>query len=116
VTQQTELIITPATWLNQKDKFATTPANLLNLVGWYGSTHALAMWRKAAEFLAVFQAEHIPGFDPQVERWEPSFAAVEAEVLATASVIIMRLENKELLNGSLGSIAEIGRPRPYDSI
>jgi hypothetical protein len=116
VTQQTELIITPATWPSQKDKFATTPANLLNLVGWYGSTHALAMWRKAAEFLAVFQAEHIPGFDPQVERWEPSFAAVEAEVLATASVIIMRLENKELLNGSLGSIAEIGRPRPYDSI
>jgi len=103
-----DLIITPATWPGQKDSLSRTPTDLLNLVGWYGSTHSAAMWRKATEFLAVFQAEGVPGFDPQIDSWDPTFAAVEAEVMATASVIIIRLENNELLNGSLGSIAETG--------
>lgn len=103
-----DLILTPATWPGQKDNLSRTPTDLLNLVGWYGSTHSAAMWRKATEFLAVFQAEGVPGFDPQIDSWDPSFAAVEAEVMATASVIIIRLENNELLNGSLGSIAETG--------
>lgn len=103
-----ELVVTPATWPSQKDRLDKTPTNLLNLVGWYGSTHAAAMWRKAGEFLAVFKEEDIPGFDPQIEGWDPSYAAVEAEVLADAAVIIIRLENHELLNGSLGSIAEVG--------
>jgi len=105
---KTDLIITPATWTDQKENLGRTATNLLNLVGWYGSTHDAAMWRKANEFLAVFQAQHVAGFDPQIEEWQPSFALTEAEVLATASVIIIRLENNELLNGSLGSIAEIG--------
>jgi hypothetical protein len=77
-------------------------------VGWYGSTHAAAMWRKNRDFLAVFEQAHVPGFDPQIEGWEPAYAVVEAEVLATASVIVIRLENNELINGSLGSIAETG--------
>lgn len=108
MTTNHDLIITPATWPDRKDSLIRTPTDLLNLVGWYGSTHSAAMWRKASEFLAIFQAEGMPGFDPQIDGWDPSFAAVEAEVMATAAVIIIRLENNELLNGSLGSIAETG--------
>jgi hypothetical protein len=104
----TELVITPATWPSQKNDLEKTPTNLLNLVGWYGSTHAAAMWRKAAEFLAVFRRAGVAGFDPQIEGWDPAYAAVEAEVLADAAVIVIRLENHELVNGSLGSIAEVG--------
>ncbi len=104
----TDSVITPATWPAQKEKLARTPTGLLNLVGWFGSTHTSAMWRKAPEFLQIFQRAAVPGFDPQIEGWDPSYAAVEAEVMATASVIIIRLENNELVNGSLGSIAEVG--------
>ncbi|MBE7553243.1 MAG: hypothetical protein HS126_19405 [Anaerolineales bacterium] len=107
-TTPSDLVITPATWPSQKNKLEETPTNLLNLVGWYGSTHAAAMWRKAAEFLAVFRQASVPGFDPQIEGWDPAYAAVEAEVLADAAVIVIRLENHELVNGSLGSIAEVG--------
>jgi hypothetical protein len=104
----TDPVITPATWPTQKDSLATTPSGLLNMVGWFGSTHASAMWRKAPEFLQVFQNNAVPGFDPQIDSWDPSYSAIEAEVMAKVSVIIIRLENHELLNGSLGSIAEIG--------
>jgi|GEM_PF-2327161 len=104
----TDLIITPATWQQHVNKFDRTSTDLLNLVGWYGSTHTAAMWRKDPEFLRVFREHGVIGFDPQLDDWDPSFAAIEAEVLATAAVIIIRLENYELLNGSLGSIAEIG--------
>ncbi|GIK43490.1 MAG: hypothetical protein BroJett011_73230 [Chloroflexota bacterium] len=107
-TTPSDLVITPATWPSQKAKLEKTPTHLLNLVGWYGSTHAAAMWRKAAEFLAIFRQTGMPGFDPQIEGWDPAYAAVEAEVLADAAVIIIRLENHELVNGSLGSIAEVG--------
>jgi hypothetical protein len=105
---KSDLILTPATWPGQKGNLNLTPAGLLDLVGWYGSTHAAAMWRKAADFLAVFKKERTAGFDPQTEGWDPSYAEIEAEVMAIASVIIIRLENNELLNGSLGSIAEVG--------
>jgi hypothetical protein len=102
-------VLTPATWESRKHQLQTTKTGLFQLVGWYGSTHQAAMWRKAVEFLAVFKERHLPGFDPQLtENWSPAYAAVEAEVLAKASVLVIRLENHELLNGSLGSIAEIG--------
>ncbi len=103
-----DMVITPATWNRRIEALEKTPTGLLNLVGWYGSTHTSAMWRKTYGFLNVFQGIGVIGFDPQLDDWDPSFAAIEAEVLATASVIIIRLENNELLNGSLGSIAEIG--------
>ena len=103
-----DFVITPATWSDYHDRLEKTAAGLLNLVGWFGSTHSLATWRKEVEFLEVFQEEEIYGFDPQIDEWDPSFVAIEAEVLAKASVLIIRLENNELLNGSLGSIAEIG--------
>src|SRR5262245_38802118 len=106
--EKPDLVITPATWEPQKERLERTASNLLNLVGWYGSTHASAMWRKAPEFLAPFYEKGIIGFDPQLDDWHPSFAQVEADVFAAASVILIRLENNELLNGSLGSIAEIG--------
>ncbi|MBI1880007.1 MAG: hypothetical protein HYR94_17615 [Chloroflexi bacterium] len=102
------LIITPATWPSQKGNLDQTPTDLLNLVGWYGSTHTAALWRKAGDFWTVFQKEGMPGFDPQIDSWDPAYAEIEAEIMATASVIIIRLENNELLNGSLGSIAEVG--------
>ncbi len=105
---QSNLVITPATWSQRINTLAKTPTGLYNLVGWYGSTHGAAMWRKADEFLELFERMNVIGFDPQVDEWEVFYAAVEAEILATASVIIIRLENNELLNGSLGSIAEIG--------
>jgi hypothetical protein len=102
------LVITSATWKEQAPNLMRTPTNLLDLVGWFGSTHASAAWRKEASFLEIFQKEQVVGFDPQIDDWEPSFARIEAEVLADASVLVLRLENNELLNGSLGSIAEIG--------
>jgi hypothetical protein len=108
VTTPSDLVITPATWPSQKNRLEKTPTHLLNLVGWYGSTHAAAMWRKAGEFLAVFRQAGVAGFDPQIEGWDPAYAAVEAEVLADAAVVVIRLENHELVNGSLGSIAEVG--------
>src|SRR5262245_54617 len=97
-----DLIITPATWEHQKARLGHTATGLLNLVGWYGSTHASAMWRKAPVFLAPFCEKGVAGFDPQIDDWRPSFTQIEAEVAATASVILIRLENNELLNGSLG--------------
>ena len=103
-----DLVITPATWHQHVHKFDKTETDLLNLVGWYGSTHTAAMWRKDPSFLRVFREQGVVGFDPQLDDWDPEFAAIEAEVLAKASVIVIRLENNELLNGSLGSIAEIG--------
>jgi hypothetical protein len=107
--KQTDLVLTPVTWPKQADSLPQTSTGLLHVVGWFGSTHSAAMWRKAPEFLSVFQDCQIHGFDPQLEGfWDPSFAATEAQVLATAAVIIIRLENNELLNGSLGSIAETG--------
>ncbi|GIK43647.1 MAG: hypothetical protein BroJett011_74800 [Chloroflexota bacterium] len=107
--KQPDLVITPVTWPQQADSLRKTSTGLLHAVGWFGSTHSSAMWRKANEFLAVFQDRQIPGFDPQLEGvWDPSFAVTEAQVMATADVIVIRLENNELLNGSLGSIAETG--------
>ena len=106
--EKAEVVITPATWKQRVDTLEKTPTNLRNLVGWFGSTHALAMWRKAYEFLDVFRGMDVTGFDPQIDGWEEFYIAIEAEAMATASVIIIRLENNELLNGSLGSIAEIG--------
>jgi hypothetical protein len=103
-----DLVLTPATWTTQKSGLTQTRTGLFNLVGWYGSTHASALWRKAPEFLQVFRTAAIPGFDPQIEGWDPSYTAIEAEVMAMASVVIIRLENNELVNGSLGSIAEVG--------
>jgi hypothetical protein len=104
-----DLVITPATWETQKFHLQKTNTGLFHLVGWYGSTHSAAMWRKAVEFLAIFKDRAMPGFDPQLmDTWSPAYAAIEAEVMAHASVIVIRLENHELLNGSLGSIAEIG--------
>ena len=95
-----ELVITPGTWSQHKQSLTVTKTGLLNMVGWYGSTHTQAMWRKEPQFLAEFEAQHIVGFDPQlVGSWDPSYTIVEAEVLATASVVVIRLENNELLNG-----------------
>ncbi|MDX1522157.1 MAG: hypothetical protein R3264_11055 [Anaerolineae bacterium] len=102
------VVVTPATWPQKVETLSQTPSGLFNAVGWFGSTHASAMWRKAPEFLAVFKDRGVFGFDPQIDDWDPSFATVEAEVLASAAVIIIRLENHELHNGSLGSIAETG--------
>ena len=104
------MIITPTEWKSQKKLLEQTPKDLLHMVGWFGSTHTQASWRKDQDFLAVFKREQIPGFDPQVGAgdWDPSYAKIEAEVLANTSVLIIRLENNELLNGSLGSIAEVG--------
>ncbi len=102
------IAITPATWPDRAAQLTRTPTGLRHLVGWFGSTHAAAMWRKNGDFLAVYEQQAVPGFDPQIEGWDPAYAVVEAEVLATASVIVIRLENNELVNGSLGSIAETG--------
>ena len=102
------LVITPATWKQTIDTLERTPSQLLNVVGWYGSTHASAMWRKDDFFLNIFEKEGVRGFDPQTNDWDPAYSKIEAEVLATASVVVIRLENNELLNGSLGSVAEIG--------
>lgn len=106
--QASDLVITPATWPDRSKHLERTASNLLNIVGWYGSTHASATWRKDARFLTVFEKHGVIGFDPQIDNWDPSYSKIEAEVLATASVVVIRLENNELLNGSLGSIAEIG--------
>ena len=106
--QVENIVVTPATWKDQKEKLQKTSTGLLDIVGWFGSTHSAAMWRKNPEFLSVFQEEQTLGFDPQIDDWDFSFIAIEAEVMSNASVIIIRLENKELQNGSLGSIAEIG--------
>lgn len=108
MTEKADIVITPATWPEQVSRLTKTSTGLLNLVGWYGSTHTSAMWRKAAEFLTPFWERQVSGFDPQIKGWESSYAEIEAEVLATAAVIIIRLENNELRNGSLGSIAETG--------
>jgi hypothetical protein len=103
-----DVVITPESWQQQTGRLQQGSTGLLNLVGWFGSTHTLAQWRKDRQFLRVFQDNEVMGFDPQVDDWDPSYAAIEAEVLANASVMVIRLENNELLNGSLGSIAEIG--------
>jgi hypothetical protein len=108
INRSADLVITPATWRDQVHYLSRTPANLLNLVGWYGSIHASARWRKEKEWLQVFQERQVTSFDPQIYDWEPAFATLEADIMANASVIVIRLENNELLNGSLGSIAEIG--------
>ena len=104
----TDEVITPATWSDQAASLGRTATRLFDLVGWYGSVHGAAEWRKDRGFLAIFREHSVVGFDPQIDDWDPSYARIEAEILATASVIIIRLENNELLNGSLGSIAEIG--------
>jgi hypothetical protein len=102
------MVISPATWRIHKQSLQHTPTGLLNMVGLFGSTHSNAMWRKDREFLAVFDQALVTTFDPQTEDWNPSYIAVEAEILAHASVMVIRLENNELIDGSLGSIAEIG--------
>ncbi len=106
--KNSDLIITPATWNVQKLKLNKTATGLLDIVGWYGSIHLATMWRKDPQFLLPFEKMRIKGFNPQVTSWEPDYATIEAEVMAMASVVVIRLENNELLNGSLGSIAEIG--------
>ena len=102
------MVITPGTWTSAKHFLQSTSTGLYDLVGWFGSTHAEAEWRKDDNFLDIFEDGHIHGFDPQIDDWAPSYATIEAEVLAQASVITIRLENNELVNGSLGAIAEIG--------
>ncbi len=106
--RRSERVITPASWSQQRASLKRNEDQLLDVVGWFGSAHALAMWRKAPEFLAIFHQMEICGFDPQVDDWDPSYVTTEAEVMANASVIIIRLENKDIKNGSLGSIAETG--------
>jgi hypothetical protein len=103
-----DLVITPGTWPTQASLLKRTPSGLFNLIGWFGSTHASAAWRKDRNFLNIFAENNFPGFDPQIDDWDPSYAQIEAEVMASASVIVIRLENHELINGSLGSVAEIG--------
>ncbi|GAB4456825.1 MAG: hypothetical protein Kow0031_37880 [Anaerolineae bacterium] len=102
------MVITPDKWHDARETLPVNASGLVQLVGWFGSTHAEAQWRKEPEFLSVFHLRQIPGFDPQVDDWDPTYAAIEAEVMASASVIVIRLENNELVNGSLGSVAEIG--------
>jgi hypothetical protein len=102
------MVITSASWRIHKTSLQRTPTGLLNLVGLFGSTHSNAMWRKEREFLTVFNQALTTSFDPQIDNWDPSYIAIEAEVMANSSVIVIRLENNELINGSLGSIAEIG--------
>ncbi len=103
-----DLVITPGTWSTQAPLLKRTPAGLFNLIGWFGSTHASAAWRKDRNFLNIFAENNFPGFDPQIDDWDLSYAQIEAEVMASASVIVIRLENHELLNSSLGSVAETG--------
>lgn len=106
--QNSKLVVTPATWSDQINYLKKTPTGLLNMVGWYGSTHAMAQWRNDRDFLSIFEDNNTVGFDPQIDDWDPSYVAIEAEVMALVSVVVIRIENNELLNGSLGSIAEIG--------
>lgn len=102
------MVITPDKWISAKGSLPVTATGLYQLAGWFGSTHAEAQWRKEPAFLSVFRDRQISGFDPQVDDWNPAYSTIEAEVMATAAVIVIRLENNELINGSLGSIAEIG--------
>lgn len=93
----------PKNWDERKHYYLNQTTGKYDVVGLFGSTHDAATWRN--EFI---KGTVSPTFNPFILDWDPSFAPREAEVLTNASTIIFRLENKTTLNGSLGSLAEIG--------
>lgn len=100
--------ISPATWPERKQSLTRNANDLYNLLGEYGSSHASATWRKDPAFNRGLGQEVSVAFDPQVDDWDESYKDHEAEVMANASVVLFRLENKDLQNAGSASIAEIG--------
>ena len=98
-----ELVITPVTWPQHKHSLSQTKTGLLNLVGWYGSTHALAMWRKEPQFLAKFEAQQIAGFDPQLMNSKHEADVLLLPIMAEASSKAAATEIGMLLLNALAS-------------
>lgn len=74
------------------------------IIGLFGSTHGAANWREEA-----MKNSQDPLFDPKLKpgEWNDSFSDIEAMFKRICGTVIYRLENKDTVNGSLGSMAEV---------
>lgn len=104
------LELNPDTFMDQLTGLDRTKTGLVDAVGFYGSTHTQAAWRNT--IIEYLQKEDVAVFNPQLPPdivWDyEKHAKPEAIALTTCSVIVFRLENRGLTDGSLGSIGEIG--------
>jgi len=73
-----------------------------NCIGLFG-TCGRSKWRDS--FIELFKEESIEFFNPQVENWDPSLAEIEAEHLATDSIILFPITSETY---AVGSLAEVG--------
>ncbi|KXK08911.1 MAG: hypothetical protein UZ21_OP11001000470 [Microgenomates bacterium OLB22] len=71
-------------------------------IGMFG-TCGRSRWREP--FIARYQKERIPYFNPQVADWKPEDAVAEAEHLANDEVILFPVTSETYATGSL---AEVG--------
>jgi hypothetical protein len=71
-------------------------------IGLFG-TAGLSTWRAA--FVAAYREAGIEFFNPQVEHWDPSLAAIEAEHLASDEILIFAVTGETY---GTGSLVEIG--------
>jgi len=103
------VVLNPDSFIEGSAGLRRTATDLIDGVGLFGSTHGQATWR--AEVIQELQSDNTQIFNPQLPpdiEWNEKHAPPEAEALTSFSVIVFRLENKHLSDGSLGSIGEIG--------
>jgi hypothetical protein len=70
-------------------------------VGLFG-TCGNSSWRNS--FMARYEAEQIPFFNPQVKDWKPEDAVKEAEHLANDEVVLFPITSETYASGSLSEV------------
>lgn len=73
-----------------------------NVIGLFGVC-ATTTWRK--DFMAEYDARGIFYFNPQVEDWDPSLAAIEADHLVSDRILLFPVTADTY---AIGSLAEVG--------
>src|SRR3989344_467644 len=101
---------TPMDYLQVRERFGRLANGLRDSVVLFGSTHPRANWREDPVFYSALGDNAKKAFNPKVppDVWDDSFAPTEALAMSEAGTILIRLENNEIKNGSLGSVAEAG--------
>lgn len=72
-----------------------------NCIGLFG-TCGESKWRDP--FIDLFKSKGIDFFNPQVDDWDPSLAKIEAEHLASDSIILFPITSETYATGSLSEV------------
>lgn len=94
------------------DHLPETNNGLLDYVALFGSTWESIPttgsegWRERWALKVLHEAK-LSTYNPWVEKWEESDAKSEALAMASADMVVIRVENSDVKDGSLGSMLEL---------